>query len=46
MKVSLTSHRGTNVDDGINVDQQPKPRNKGKYSILYLHLFRALLDLH
>jgi hypothetical protein len=24
---------------GINVDQHSKPRNKRKYSILYLHLF-------
>jgi hypothetical protein len=31
----LISHRG------INVDQQSKPRNKCKYSILYLHLFRG-----
>jgi hypothetical protein len=29
------SHRG------INVDQHLKPRNKYKYSILYLHLFRG-----
>jgi hypothetical protein len=32
---------GINVDHGINVDQHSKPRNKSKYSILYLHLFRG-----
>jgi hypothetical protein len=26
---------------GINVDQHSKLRNKGKYSVLYLHLFRS-----
>jgi len=26
---------------GINVDQHSKPRNKCKYSILYLHFFRG-----
>jgi hypothetical protein len=41
------SHRGINVDHGINVDyginvdQHSKPRNKGKYCIPYLHLFRS-----
>ncbi len=34
-------HRGINVDHGINVDQHSKPRNKCKYSILYLQLFRG-----
>jgi hypothetical protein len=35
------SHRGINVDHGINVDQHLKPRYKCKYCILYLHLFRG-----
>jgi hypothetical protein len=30
-----------NSSRGINVDQHSKPRNKCKYSILYLHLFRG-----
>jgi hypothetical protein len=34
-------HRGISADHGINVDQHSKPQNKGKYSILYLHLFRG-----
>jgi hypothetical protein len=29
------------VYHGINVDQHSKPRNKCKYSVLYLHLFRG-----
>jgi hypothetical protein len=37
----LNSHKRINVDHGINVDQNSKPRNKCKYSILYLHLFRG-----
>jgi hypothetical protein len=35
------SHRGINVDNGINVDQHSKPCNKCKYGILYLRLFRG-----
>jgi hypothetical protein len=36
-----STHRGNNVDHGNNVDQHSEPRNKGKYSILYLHFFRG-----
>jgi hypothetical protein len=35
------SHRGINEDHVINVDQHSTLRNKCKYSILYLHLFRG-----
>jgi hypothetical protein len=38
---SIKSHRGINVDHGINVDQHSRPRNMCKYYILYLHLFRG-----
>jgi hypothetical protein len=37
--VGVISHRGINVDHGINVHQYSKPRNKCKYSILYLYFF-------
>jgi hypothetical protein len=33
-----SSHRGIDVDHGINVEQHSKPRSK---CILFLHLFRG-----
>jgi hypothetical protein len=35
------SQRGINVDHGTNVDQHSRSRNKCKYSILHLRLFRG-----
>jgi hypothetical protein len=35
------SHRGIDVDHGINLDQHSKLRNECKCSILYLNLFRG-----
>jgi hypothetical protein len=35
----INVNHGIHIDHGINVDQQSKPRNKCKYTILYLHLF-------
>jgi len=40
------SHRGINVDYGINIDQHPKPRNTYKYSIMYLHMFWVLIYIN
>jgi hypothetical protein len=47
----LESHRGIDVDHGINVDRHSKPQNKCKCSIVILHLhsfrgFECILYLH
>jgi hypothetical protein len=42
LKKDSKSHRGINIDHEINVDQHSKSRNKCKYSIQYLHLFRSI----
>jgi hypothetical protein len=40
-KINFDDNEGDAFHRGINVDQRLKKRNKCKYSILYLHLFRG-----